>query len=74
MDDSSLELLEDFLKWRNEQRLDPPTFSPKEYLMYLQNQKNSAILDEVKALIEKHKDDAKNNALIKSLLYIVEGS
>lgn len=53
---NKIEFLENYLAWVNDNRLDPPTFSPEEYAIHLRNISNQELIDAMVEMVEKVKD------------------
>jgi len=62
---NKIEFLENYLAWVNDNRLDPPTFSPEEYAVHLRNISNQELLDAMVALVNENEDADK---IIESMM------
>ena len=51
-----IQFIENYLAWVNDNKLDPPTFSPEEYAIYLRNISNQKLLDSMVALVQENED------------------
>lgn len=63
--ENKIEFLESYLAWVNDNRLDPPTFSPEEYALHLRNISNQELLDAMVALVNENEDADK---IIESMM------
>jgi len=68
---NKIEFLENYLAWVNDNRLDPPSFSPEEYALHLRNISNQDLLDAMVAMVEKVEDADK---IIEFMLIALEGA
>lgn len=57
-----IELLEGYVEWVTDQRMFPSSLEPKEYLQYLQNERNKVIIDKITEYVKSNlkSDDCKN--------------
>jgi hypothetical protein len=51
-----IQFIENYLAWVNDNKLDPPTFSPEEYAIHLRNISNQELLDSMVALVQNNED------------------
>ena len=68
---NKIKFIEDYLQWVNDNKLDPPTFSPEEYHVHLNNIKNQELIDEIILLIESSADAKKT---IDSIILILKNN
>jgi len=67
--ESKIKFVEDYLQWVNDNKLDPPKFSPEEYSLYLNYLNNQEILDEIIKVINSGEDATK---LIQSITILLK--
>jgi len=67
--DKQIEFVENYLQWVNDNKLDPPKFSPEEYAFYLNNLNNQKLIDEIIKVIDSGEDATK---LIDSITVILK--
>jgi hypothetical protein len=46
--------LEDYNQWKIDKMLNPPTYSPQEYALHIENEKNKEIIEMAKEYIKKY--------------------
>lgn len=67
--EDKIKFIEDYLMWVNENKLDPPTFSPEEYSEHLRSIKNQEL---IQAIVEVVHSDASSSKVIDSILLILQ--
>jgi hypothetical protein len=53
---NKIEFIESYLTWVNDNKLDPPTFSPEEYAVHLRNISNEKLIDAMVVLVNQNED------------------
>ena len=54
--DNKIQFIQNYLTWVNDNKLDPPTFSPEEYEVHLRNVSNQQLLDAMVELVLQNED------------------
>ena len=67
--EDKIKFIEDYLMWVNENKLDPPTFSPEEYSKHLRDIKNSQLLD---LIFDIANSETSSSKAIDSILLILK--
>lgn len=67
--ENKIEFLESYLAWVNDNRLDPPSFSPEEYSEYLSNIKNKELLEQIFEVVNS---DTSSSKAIDSILLLLK--
>jgi hypothetical protein len=65
----NIKFVEDYLLWVNNNKLDPPTFSPEEYASHLRSIKNHELLQ---AIVEVVHSKENADKIIDAILLILQ--
>ena len=67
--EDKIKFIEDYLMWVNENKLDPPTFSPEEYASHLRFIKHQEMLQAISDVVHS---DASSSKIVDSILLILQ--